>query len=328
MSASERTFRLDVDDSRDEVGGVRQPVSLFVHQWSPPGPPKAIVLISHGMAEHGARYGRFAQRLCAAGYVVYASDHRGHGRSVSKPEDLGYFGDGAGFEGVIADQEKLRLRALQDHPGLPFFVFAHSMGSFVMRRYAIQHGDKLAGLVLSGTAGGQVPLVKIGRNVAKVERLRLGKRGKSQLLHQLSFGDYNRKFKPLRTESDWLSRDPAEVDKYVADPLCGWVLSTQGWVEVMTTIIEMQDEAAVSRMPKALPIYVFSGTEDPVGRNTSGVQDTLNLFKRAGLTNVESKLYAGGRHEMLNEINRDDVERDVVAYLDRTLAALEPAQSA
>jgi alpha-beta hydrolase superfamily lysophospholipase len=314
VSASERTFRLDVDPG----------VSLFVYEWSPAGPPKGIVLISHGMAEHAERYRRFAQRLTAAGYVVYASDHRAHGRSIAKPEDLGYFGDGAGFAGVIADQEKLRVRALQDHPGLPFFVFAHSMGSFVIRNYLIDHSDKVAGVVLSGTAGGQLPLVKVGRNIAKVERLRLGKRGKSQLLHQLSFGDYNRKFKPTRTDNDWLSRDPAEVDKYVADPLCGWVLSTQGWVEVMTAIIDMQDEARVGRMRKDLPIYVFSGTEDPVGRNTAGVQDTLNLFKRAGLTRVTSKLYAGGRHEMLNETNRDEVEREVVAFYDRTLAALSP----
>lgn len=315
MSASERTFKLEVEPG----------VSLFVYVWTPASPPKAIVLISHGMAEHAERYRRFAQRLTAAGYVVYASDHRAHGKSIARPEDLGYFGDGAGFQGVIADQERLRVRALQDHPGLPFFVFAHSMGSFVMRNYLIDHSDKVAGAVISGTAGGQLPLVKVGRNIAKVERLRLGKRGKSQLLHQLSFGDYNRKFKPIRTESDWLSRDPAEVDKYVADPLCGWVLSVQGWVEVMTAIIDMQDEARVSRMRKDLPLYVFSGTEDPVGRNTAGVQDTLNLFERAGLTNVSSKLYAGGRHEMLNETNRDDVERDVVAFLDRTLAAQSPA---
>ena len=319
MSANERTFRLDTEPG----------VSLFVYEWSPHvsdhASPKGIVLISHGMAEHAARYARLAERLCAAGYVVYASDHRGHGRSIGKPEDLGYFGDGSGFDGVIADQEKLRLRALADHPGLPVFVVAHSMGSFVMRRYLIDHGHEVAGAVLSGTAGGQLGLVKVGRNIAKLERLRLGKRGKSKLLHQLSFGDYNRKFKPIRTESDWLSRDPAEVDKYVADPLCGWVLSTQGWIEVMSSIIAMQDIDSIRRMPKDLPLYVFSGSDDPVGRNTAGVRDTLNLFTSAGLTNVTHKFYAGGRHEMFNETNRDEVERDVVAFLDRTFDALKKA---
>jgi len=317
VSADERTFRLDTDPG----------VSLFVYVWSPAGgaKPKGIVLVSHGMAEHAARYARFAQRLTAAGYVVYASDHRGHGKSIARPEDLGYFGDGAGFEGVISDQEKLRVRALSDHPGLPVFVLAHSMGSFVMRRYLMDHGHKIAGAVISGTAGGQLPLVKVGRGVAKLERLRLGRRGKSKLLHQLSFGDYNRKFQPTRTDSDWLSRDPAEVDKYVADPLCGWILSTQGWVEVMTAIIDMQDVAAVSRMPKALPMFVISGSDDPVGRSSAGVLETLDLFKRAGLTNVTHKLYPAGRHEMLNETNRDEVEQDIVAFLDRTYASLQKA---
>lgn len=314
MGANERTFRLDVEPG----------ISLFVYVWSPEGQAKGIVLVSHGMAEHAARYARVAERLCAAGYVVYASDHRGHGRTVTRPDGLGYF-EGAGFEGVIADQEKLRLRALQEHPGLPVFVLAHSMGSFVMRRYLIDHSDKIAGVVLSGTAGGQLGLVKAGRALATVERLRLGPRGKSTVLHALSFGDYNKRFKPIRTESDWLSRDPVEVDKYVADPLCGWILTTQGWIEVMTSIIAMQDPAAVSRMRKDLPIFVLSGSEDPVGRNTAGVRDTLELFKNAGLSNVTHKLYPGGRHEMLNETNRDEVEQDIVAFFDRTFAALHEA---
>jgi len=315
VSTNERTFQLETDPG----------VSLFVYAWSPASAPKGSVLISHGMAEHAARYARFAQRLCGAGYSVYAADHRGHGKSVAGPGDLGYFGDGAGFEGVVADQERLRIRALQDHPGLPVFVFAHSMGSFVIRRFLIEHGHKVAGAVISGTAGGQLPLVRVGRAIAKLERLRLGRRGKSALLHGLSFGDYNRRFKPIRTESDWLSRDPVEVDKYVADPLCGWVLSTQGWIEVMSSIIAMQDLEAVRRMPKALPIHVFSGSDDPVGRNTAGVRDTLELFARAGLPSVTHKFYANGRHEMLNEINRDEVERDVVAFLDRTLETLQKA---
>jgi alpha-beta hydrolase superfamily lysophospholipase len=199
------------------------------------------------------------------------------------------------------------------------------MGSFVMRNYLIEHAAKIAGVVLSGTAGGQLPLVKVGRGIAKLESLRLGKRGKSAVLHALSFGDYNRRFKPLRTESDWLSRDPAEVDKYVADPLCGWVLSTDGWVGLMSAIIAMQDEAAVARMPKDLPVYFISGTEDPVGRNAAGVRAAIDLFKRAGLRNVSHKLYTGGRHEMLNETNRDEVEQDIVAFFDRTYAALSKA---
>lgn len=316
-SANEQTFRLDVGDG----------VSLFVYRWEPvisdkARSAKAVVQISHGMGEHGARYARLAQALCAAGYAVYVSDHRGHGKSVKSASDLGYFADDDGMTKVVADQERLRQRIEQDHPGLPLFIFAHSMGSFVMRRYLFEHSDKVAGAVLSGTSGGQVGLAKAGRAVAKLERMRLGPRGHSALLHAMSFKDYNNKFRPARTDADWLSRDPIEVDKYVADPLCGFTLSAQGWVDLLGTVIAMQDVENVKRMRKDLPLYVFSGSDDPVGANTVGVKATLDVFKRAGLSNVTHRFYPSGRHEMLNETNRDEVTRDLIAWLDDTFSKL------
>ncbi len=316
-SANEQTFRLDVGDG----------VSLFTYRWEPvisdtARAPKAVVQISHGMGEHGARYARLAQALCAAGYAVYVSDHRGHGKSVKSASDLGYFADDDGMTKVVADQERLRQRIAQDHPGLPLFIFAHSMGSFVIRRYLFEHSDKVAGAVLSGTSGGQVGLAKAGRAIAKLERMRLGPRGQSALLHAMSFKDYNNKFRPTRTDADWLSRDPLEVDKYVADPLCGFTLSTQGWVDLLGTIIAMQDVENVKRMRKDLPLYVFSGSDDPVGASTVGVKATLDVFKRAGLSNVTHRFYPNGRHEMLNETNRDEVTRDLIAWLDDTFSKL------
>jgi alpha-beta hydrolase superfamily lysophospholipase len=312
--ASETTFRLSCADA---LPGASANLQVYGYRWAPAsGAPKAIVLIAHGMAEHAGRYARFAQRLCAAGYVVYATDHRGHGRTASR-EDLGWF-DG-GHAAVIADQERLRLRATSEFPDVPVFVLGHSMGSFVMRRYLCAYGDRIAGAVLSGTAGGKLGLVKAGRGLAFLESLRVGQRGKSPVLNATTFGEYNKRFKPNRTEFDWLSRDPAEVDKYVADPLCGFEVTTTAWREVMLSIIEMQNPMNVARMPKGLPIFLLSGSVDPVG-GTAGVQASVELFKNAGLTDVTHKLYEGGRHEMLNETNRDDVERDILAFFDGVLA--------
>jgi alpha-beta hydrolase superfamily lysophospholipase len=311
-SATETTFQLSCVDA---LPGASATLQLYVYRWAPAGAPKAIVLIAHGMAEHAARYARLADELCAAGYVVYASDHRGHGRSA-RAEDLGWF-DG-GHAAVIADQERLRLRATGEHPDVPVFVLGHSMGSFIMRRYLCAYGHQIAGAVLSGTAGGKVGLVKAGKMLAFLESLRVGQRGKSPVLHATTFGEYNKRFKPNRTDADWLSRDPAEVDKYVADPLCGFEVTTTAWREVMLSIIEMQSPANVACMPKDLPIFLFSGSEDPVG-GTAGVRASVELLQAGGLTNVTHKLYEGGRHEMLNETNRDEVQRDIVAFFDGVL---------
>jgi alpha-beta hydrolase superfamily lysophospholipase len=311
-SGRETTFRLDTDPG----------VSVFVYRWEPPPgtPAKAVVQIAHGMAEHAARYARFAAALNAAGYAVYAADHRGHGRSVSVPDDLGHFGDAGGLAGVIEDQERLRQRIAADHPDSPIVLFGHSMGSFIVRAYLYTHAPRVAAAILSGTRGGQIPLVAAGRLAARVERARLGRRGRSPLLHRLSFGDYNRAFQPARTECDWLSRDAAEVDTYCADPACGFMMTTQSWIDVLGLITAIDRLGNVRKMPPDLPFYVFSGDQDPVGARGAGVRATLDLFARAGQSRVTHRLYLGGRHEMLNETNRDEVQRDLIAWLDATLA--------
>jgi alpha-beta hydrolase superfamily lysophospholipase len=304
-------FRLDTDPG----------VSLFVHCWEPPPgtPAKAVVQVAHGMAEHAARYARFAEALNAAGYAVYAADLRGHGRSVSVPDDLGHFGDTGGLWRVVEDQERLRQRIAADHPGTPIVLFGHSMGAFIMRAYLYTHVPEVAAAVFSGTRGGQMPLVAAGRLIARVERARLGPRGRSRILHALSFGDYNRAFEPARTEVDWLSRDAAEVDKYCADPACGFMVTTQAWIDVLGLIVAIERLGNVRKMPRDLPLYLFSGDQDPVGGRGAGVRATLELFARAGQSRVTHRLYPGGRHEMLNETNRDEVQRDVIEWLDATL---------
>lgn len=300
-----KTFTLEVEPS----------VALHVHAWLPEAAPRALVQIAHGMAEHSARYARLAAALVAEGYGVYAADHRGHGKSVRGPEELGFFAEENGYRKLVEDQERLRKRVASEHPGAPIVLLGHSMGSFVVRNYLCEHAEGIAAAVLSGTAGGSGGLAKAGKVVAKVERARLGPRGKSKVLGAMSFGDYNKAFEPVRTQFDWLSRDAAEVDKYVADPLCGFETTTQGWIDVLSLVIEMQRPERVARMSKSLPVYLLSGDQDPVGGRGRGVEATQTLLREAGLSRVSMRLYPGGRHEMFNEQNRDEVTSDLIGWL-------------
>jgi alpha-beta hydrolase superfamily lysophospholipase len=307
------TFWFDADD------GAR----LFVHRFLPDEgrAPKAIVHVAHGMAEHGARYARVAEALTGAGFAVYADDHRGHGQTAKAPEDLGFFADQGGFSRVEADLVQLIAHEKKEHPGVPLALFGHSMGSFLAQAIALDHGSDLAGLVLSGSSGKPTLLANAGRLLARAERLRLGARGKSKVLHEMSFGAFNKPFAPARTPFDWLSRDPAEVDKYAADPLCGFVVTTSLWVDVLDAIADNADPDRQARLPKDLPVYVFAGSEDPVTERTKSLDQLLGAYRAAGLKSVTHRYYQGARHETLNETNRDEVTRDLVAWLDQHVAS-------
>lgn len=306
------TTRLSTDDS----------ASLAVYEWAMPAgaTPAAVVQISHGMAEHARRYDRAAQALVRAGYAVYASDHRGHGQTARSPEDLGFFAYTDGWSRVVADLHRVNRHIASRHEGVPIVLLSHSMGSFLAQDYLFTHGSTLAGAVLSGTNSGGAALVRVGLALAHVERLRIGARGRSKLLQAASFGDFNRRFKPTRTEFDWLSRDPAEVDKYIADPLCGFEMTVQGWIDVFGGLLRIDEQENRERIPRDLPVYLFAGAEDPVGRAGKGVLALAEAYRRAGISDVTHKLYPGGRHEMFNEINRDEVVADLVAWLDRHLS--------
>ncbi len=307
----EQTFELRAGDG----------AMLHVYRFEPASAPaKAVVQIEHGMAEHAARYRRVAEALTAAGYAVYADDHRGHGKSARSPEELGFFAAEDGFQQLVRDFESLRERIVEEHPKKPVFLLGHSMGSLVAQQYVSEHGRELAGLVLSGTGGGNGPLVHVGRGIAKLERLRLGPRGRSKLLQTLTFGAYNKGFAPVRTEYDWLSRDAAEVDAYIADPLCGFDFTVQGWIDVLTGVIGIERAETIRKVPKALPVYMMSGALDPVGRQSAGVSWLAEQYRRAGLRDVTVRLYEGGRHELFNEQNRVEVQRELLAWLDGVLA--------
>jgi alpha-beta hydrolase superfamily lysophospholipase len=295
---------------------------LFVYRYLPDegAAVKAVVHISHGMAEHAARYARVAESLTAAGYAVYANDHRGHGKTASTDE-LGFFASEHGFARVVADLAELIAHEKKEHPGLPVVLFGHSMGSYIAQQFLIDHGGELAGAVLSGSAGKPNLLASAGRLVARAERLRKGERGTSKLLGDLSFVAFNKQFAPTRTGFDWLSRDAAEVDKYVADPLCGFDVTTSLWVDVLDALTAIADPAQQARIPKTLPIYVFSGSEDPVSEKTKTLEQLLAAYRLAGIRDVSHRFYPGARHETLNETNRDEVTRDLLAWLDAHIKA-------
>lgn len=296
-------------------------VELLVHRWLPERAAKAVVQIGHGLAEHGGRYARLAQALTGAGYAVYADDHRGHGLSARTAHDLGFFAERDGWRKCIDDLWQLNRRIAGDHPGLPIVLLGHSMGSFLAQHFISEHGDALAGVVLSGSGGKPDALAAAGRLFARIERLRLGARGRSAAINALSFGAFNKPFRPARTPFDWLSRDAEEVDKYAADPRCGFIATTQLWIDLLDALRDVTSAARQARIPKRLPIYVISGSEDPVGANTRSVCQLLQAYRGQGLERVSHRFYEGARHELFNETNRDEVTRDLIAWLDGAITA-------
>ncbi|HKW52774.1 MAG TPA: alpha/beta hydrolase [Stellaceae bacterium] len=290
-------------------------VGLFVHGWRPEAPVRGVVQIVHGLAEHAARYARLASALAAAGYAVYAGDLRGHGLTARTPEDLGLFAARDGWSKCLDDLWRLNRRIADDHPGAPIILLAHSMGSSLAQHLIGLHGDALAGVVLSGSSGKPSALAVAGRLIARLERLRLGRRGHSALLQRLSFDAFNKQFAPARTPFDWLSRDAAEVDKYIADPLCGFSASIQLWIDLLDGLGAATSAPHQARILKHLPIYVIAGSRDPVGGNTRGVAQLLAAYREAGLERVAHRFYADARHELFNETNRDEVTRDLIAWL-------------
>ncbi|XVX20089.1 alpha/beta hydrolase [Actinomycetota bacterium] len=294
---------------------------LAMRRWLPDGEPKAVVQVAHGMAEHSERYGRLAERLTGAGYAVYAHDHRGHGPGAA-PETLGHLADSAGWDSAVDDIRSVMAVAQSEQPGLPYFLLGHSMGSLMARTLVTEGSDGITGLVLSGTAGDPGPIAKVGRAIALLEGRVRGGRKPSQIMNKLTFGQFNAPFKPARTDFDWLSRDTAEVDKYVADERCGQVCSSRLFADMLDGTQRIAKDENVARVRKDLPILLISGDADPVGgKGGDGVKGVLAQYQKAGIQDVSMWLYPGARHELFNETNRDEVVDDLIGWLDSHLPA-------
>ena len=289
--------------------------NIHVRRCTPEGPVCGIVQIAHGIAEHVERYDAFASFLADNGYLVVANDHLGHGQSVTGEDDLGFFAENGGWELAVGDMRKLYEATHAEFPDLPYFLFGHSMGSFLTRTYIIRFPGGLAGAIISGTGQQAAPIVAGGKLMGKMECRRHGARYHSEKLNGLAFGSYNKGYDVHRTDYDWLSRDNAAVDKYIADPLCGFVPSAGLFTDMMTGIQFISSMKNISRMNRSLPIFFISGDKDPVGENGKGVIRVYNNFLKIGMTDVTMKLYPECRHELLNELNRDEVMKDVLDWL-------------
>jgi alpha-beta hydrolase superfamily lysophospholipase len=306
---SESDFRLQAKDG----------TPLFVREFLPDGAAKAVVQIAHGMAEHSARYARFAKALTDHGYAAYANDHRGHGKTAARREDLGHFADENGWELVVNDQLTLVEEIKSRHPGVPVFLFGHSMGSYIVRAAAIRAGREWAALILSGTSHGKPAIQVFNRTLPKLERIRIGKRGKSWAISKLSFESFNAKFDDPRTSADWLSRDEAEVDKYLADPFCGFECSVQTWLDMFRGLEKIFSPSVIAQMPREMPVYVLAGEFDPLNEKLSDIKKLHKAFEKAGIADMTVRVYPGARHELLNELNRDEVTRDLLGWLEQQM---------
>jgi alpha-beta hydrolase superfamily lysophospholipase len=284
------------------------------------------MVISHGMAEHIGLYNQFARACNAQGIAVFAANHRGHGADA---EILGHFADENGWDLLLSDLDSVidfaatyRINALQtDNQQGPKaasrrpILLGHSMGSFAARHYAIRNGDKLASLILVGSNHQGCTLFRAGLFAAKVVRKVVGGRTASPLLEKLAFAQYNKGIEPLRTDCDWLSRDAAVVDAYVADPYCGFTPTAQFWVDLLGGLIEMSQIKAMREIPSTLPIYVISGSCDPVNHYGAGIHALAKALRLAGVNRVDCKLYTGGRHVILSETNKHVVHHELFDWL-------------
>ena len=294
--------------------------TIHAYLWIPDeGDPRAVLQIAHGIAEHAERYDAFARFLADRGFAVAANDHLGHGKSVGENGCLGYFAPEGGWDKAVSDLHALHELMAGRFPGAPYILMGHSMGSFLVRTYIIRYPYGLDGCILSGTGWHSAATCDLGRAMADMEALRIGWQGRSGLVNAMCFGTYNKRCKPCRTNDDWLTRDTAMVDRYIADPLCGFVPTVSLIKDMLGGIKLICTAKNLAAMDHTMPVYFFSGDADPVGSYGSGVTHAYRAFRKAGMSNVRLKLYPGGRHEMLNEINRDQVFEDVSAWLENTI---------
>lgn len=282
----------------------------------PDAEPRAIVQIIHGIAEYIDRYDEFMSFLADNGIIAVGTDHLGHGKSIESEEQTGFFAYDNGWDYVVRDEEVLRLAMHENYPELPIIVFGHSMGSFMARTLLIRYPDAFNAAIISGTGNQGAALVNGGLIMGNLVTGLKGAHHYSKFLNNLAFGSYNKIYDNPKTEYDWLSRDEANVQKYIDDPLCGFIPSCSLFRDMMTGVKFITNKKNLTAMNKDMPVYFMSGDMDPVGECGKGVQKAYNNFLEAGMKDVSIKLYPGGRHEMLNEINKDEVYTDILAWLE------------
>lgn len=292
--------------------------TLHAFYCEPDGPVRAVLQLSHGMVEFIDRYKPLAESLAAQGIAVTGNDHLGHGGSIRTKADYGYFAQPDGNRAVLDDLHRMTELTKQRWPGVPCFLLGHSMGSFYARQYLCEWGSELDGAIIMGTGFQPKALVQLAKGVCRVQAALFGWQHRSKLVERLSFAGYNNGLEG-RTTHDWLNRDAAEVDKYLADERCTFTFTVNAYYSMFSGILRLHDPALVAQVPKDLPLLFLAGDADPVGERGKGVERAVQSLRDAGVQNIEVKFYPGARHELLVETNHQEVFADIAGWIEKQL---------
>lgn len=293
--------------------------TIHAYKWTCEDKPKAILQIAHGMAEHIERYEDFVNYLNQNGIMVCGNNHLGHGNSIKSEKDLGYFCEENGHFAVVADMKTLRDAIVDEYPDTPYFLLGHSMGSFMTRQFIATYQDALDGVIIMGTGVQPAIALKFAKFLSKKTAKKHGWHFRANNVNKLAFGKYNKRIKNCRTGYDWLTRDYEIVDKYNADPLCGYTFTCNGFYNLFSTISYIQDTKVMANIRKDLPVLIIAGQEDPVGNYGKAPAKLQKLYKKIGIVDTNLILYPDDRHEILNEINKKEVYADLLHWIQNQL---------
>lgn len=297
-------------DSRDQQN------KIHAVKWIPDvEKPVCIFQIVHGMAEHIDRYDEFARFLAGKGILVVGEDHLGHGKSVPEGGTYGYFCEHDAANVLVRDVHRLKKMMQEQYPGVLYLIMGHSMGSFILRNYLFRYGSGINGAVIVGTGMQSKATLFLARTVTALQKVFLGSKHVGKFIDKASFGHFNEKFEPARTDFDWLSRETANVDRYLADTMCGFTFTLNGFLALFKLIHNCYDQKKIDSMPKELPVLLIAGADDPVGNYGKSIEKVYRSYLASGMQNVQMKLYENDRHELLNETDRSAVYEDVYRWI-------------
>lgn len=308
MSRSE--FYYNSSDGKTKIRAIK---------WIPENEIKAVLQISHGMLEHIERYEEFAEYMAEHGVLVAGNDHIGHGNSVLGEECRGYFGEKDGNIVLIEDMHTLMNIIQEQYHNKPYFILGHSMGSFLTRQFITEYGNEIDGVVISGTGQQPLGLIKFGILVTKLIASFKGWNYRSKFVDFLALGGNNNKFKPARTKFDWLTRDDGIVDDYISDSRISFIFTLNGFYNMFKGMLRMNEPKKLEQIPKNLSMIFLSGENDPVGRFGKDVIKVFNMYEDLKLSNISMKLFKGDRHEILNELDREQVYEEILMWLDESI---------
>ena len=299
----------------DSVDGEHK---IHAVEWDPEGEPKAVLQIIHGMTEYVGRYDEFASFLADHGFCVVGNDHIGHGDSVNSPDDYGYFREKNGNKCLLEDIRTLQEMTRKKYPDVPYSILGHSMGSFLARQYIARYGDGLAGAVIMGTGSQPAATLSSAMLLCRLIALARGWKYRSQLIKNMASGNYNKRCGD-KTPAEWLSKNDENKAAYLSNPKCTFIFTVNGYYNLFYSFKDCQDKKTVAKIRKDLPILIVSGAEDPVGNYGKGVEQAYKLYQDAGIEDLQMKLYEGDRHEILNELDREQVYQDLLDWFEKRI---------